>query len=87
MTPQQERLLQTVNEKLSMLLRNQSRETWVKVHVVQRLTGWDKRDLQMARDENLVKFKSVMSEGENPKQIFMYVLESIPPAFLTRRSA
>lgn len=63
-----------------MLLKISTKETWVKVHVVQKYTGWDKEFLRIAREDGLIQYRKI--EGEKG---FRYLLSSIDPFFLKRQ--
>lgn len=70
-------LLKRIDAKLTALLNRPKEENWVKVGVIQRLTGWDARDLDTMRKNGLIK----MRKTENG---FEYLLQSIPEIFLKR---
>lgn len=55
----------------------QVKETWVKVGVVKELTGWDKKKMQRARENNLIK------QRKDDKGIW-YLLESIHEMFIKK---
>ena len=66
-------LLKRIDRKLTTLLNQPKKQTWVGVAVIKEVTGWDGREkLRWARDNNLVVFDK--SKG--------YLLESIPQQFL-----
>jgi hypothetical protein len=71
-----------IHEKLNMLIEKQLKEkepqTWIKVGLVQKLTGWDKHMLYRARRSNIIKFK----KGENG---MVYLLESIPEQLIKKQ--
>ena len=78
-----EREIVDINKRLkrieSILENKHSKRTWVKVSIVQELTGWDKFFLQKARENGLIKFKE--EDGK-----FTYLLESIPEVFIKKAS-
>lgn len=55
--------------------KSPQRETWVKLGVIKKLTGWDWKDMIKARASNLVKMKRT-EEG------IFYLLESLHPAYI-----
>lgn len=65
-----------IDAKLTTLLQESKKETWVKVDTLQQFTVWDNRiKLDRARRDNLVKTKK---EGN----VWLYSLESVHSFFL-----
>jgi hypothetical protein len=66
----------TLTERIERLEKAVFRktQTWVKSSVIMEVTGWDKKDMYKARQQNLIKWKK-----ENG---FWYLLESIPAIFI-----
>lgn len=71
-----------LHRKLNLIIENQNavadasaKKTWVKVGVIQKLTGWGKRDLEVARKNGLVKV--VRRKGQ-----IEYLLESLNPMYI-----
>jgi hypothetical protein len=71
----------TLDERISRLEKIAFRktQTWVKASVIMEVTGWDKKDMYKARQQNLIKWKK-----ENG---FYYLLESIPEIFIKKQTA
>ncbi|MHA4844468.1 hypothetical protein ACX0G7_09900 [Flavitalea antarctica] len=67
--------LDRINQKVSLILENQNKETWVSVGWIHDLTGWDNQRMRRARDQGIIKWKK---DGTH----FLYLLESIPPQFI-----
>lgn len=82
MTPQQEKLLKIVNNKLTQLLQKLSepekkpKGTWVTARYVTRLTGWNKNEMFLARKNGLIKYKKADTGG------YLYLLESLNDRFV-----
>jgi hypothetical protein len=69
-----------VSELRKEKLKEERKETWVKVGTIQRLTIWhDKKELDRARREGLLKQR----KGSNGIE---YLLESIPEQFIKKVS-
>lgn len=67
------RELREMRSMLRQVLPALKKETWVRVSVVQELTGWEgKEKMRWARENNLVVFNK--NKG--------YLLESIPAMFI-----
>ena len=62
-------------DRIERHLNTKPKKTWVKVSVIQQLTGWDARFLEKARINGLV----TQRKGANGIE---YLLESIHPNFL-----
>jgi hypothetical protein len=75
------RYLKRIDEKLTTLLnREQGKtKTWVKVSIVQELTGWDNERLKKARANGLINFRK-----DKAKRIFEYDINSIHPLFIKK---
>lgn len=71
--------IKRMDAKLTAILNRPKKQTWVKVGIVQDLTGWNKRALEKARENNLVQFKK---EGTS----MLYLLESIPELFIINKA-
>jgi hypothetical protein len=71
----------TLDERISRLEKVAFRktQTWVKSSVIMEVTGWNKKDMYKARQQNLIKWKK-----ENG---FYYLLESIPEIFIKKQTA
>jgi hypothetical protein len=64
-----ERLIKSIKAEIK-------KETWVKVSVVQMVTGWDNRFLEKARKNGLIQQRKTAENG------IEYLLESINPIFI-----
>ena len=73
--------IERLDHKLTLYLNDQKKETWVRVNLIQELTGWDRNGMIRARRNNLVKVRKNKQNG------FEYCLESIPPMFLKNMNA
>lgn len=69
-----------INKKLNALSVAQRKETWVAAVWVSKVTGWNFRDLELARRHNLIEYKK---EGGG----YLYKLESIPEQFIKQKQA
>jgi hypothetical protein len=72
--------IKRIDGKLSALLQEVKKppvETWVKVSIIQSLTGWDKEGMRTARMNGLVKMKR--EKGE-----IFYLLESLNEIFIKK---
>lgn len=83
MTPQQERLLNSVMKKFALLLqkieeseKSVARETWVTAKYITDLTGWNNVEMFRARKEGIITFKKADSGG------YRYLLESLSEKFI-----
>jgi hypothetical protein len=75
MSEQEQLLLKRIDSKLTALLNQPKKQTWVGVAVIKELTGWEGREkLRWARDNNLVVFDKTKG----------YLLESIPELFIIK---
>lgn len=70
-----------INKKLNMLAAQQRKETWASHAWVTKLTGWNFRDLEQARKNNIIEHKKSESGG------YLYKLESIPEIFLKKQAS
>jgi hypothetical protein len=70
--------LDRIERKISMLIAEKKTERWVKVSVIQKVTGWDSEWLKKARANGLVKYR------KNDKRVFEYLLESIPEVYIIK---
>lgn len=68
-----------INKKLNTLAAGQRKETWAAPVWVSKLTGWNYRELELARRHNLIEFK----KGNGG---YLYKLESIPTQFIKQVS-
>jgi len=59
-----------------LLTQDHKPKGWVKVGIVQQLTGWDKAGLKKARENGLVKYK------DTGNRELLYQLESIDKIWL-----
>ena len=64
-------------ERIERHLNVKPKSTWVKISIIQDLTGWDKEGMRKARINGLVKQR----RGSNGIE---YLLESINPIFLKK---
>lgn len=65
-----------INEKLSLLIEEKKKETWVSASWITDLTGWSKERMRIAREQGVVKYK------KSKEQSYKYLLESIPQQFI-----
>jgi hypothetical protein len=80
LTKKVDNLNRMVSELRKEKLKEERKETWVRVGTIQRLTVWnDKRELERARREGLLK------QRKSEKGI-EYLLESIPEQFIKKVS-
>lgn len=49
--------LDRIERKLSMLMQEKKKETWVKAPVITGMTGWDGNKMRRARENGYIKFK------------------------------
>lgn len=81
LTRKVDRLNQMVSDMRKERLKDERKETWVKVGTIQELTVWDdKRKLERARKEGLLKQR----KGANGIE---YLIESIDPLFIKQKQA
>lgn len=78
MTPEQEKLIKRVDSKLSYLINK--KKTWVKVIVIQKITGWDKDMLEVMRENNVLEYR------KTDKGTYEYCLESVPDNLIKKAS-
>lgn len=64
-----------LNKLMQEQITTQNKETWVKVGLIKKLTGWNRRDLEYARMNSLVK--AFKRKGQ-----MNYLLESLNPMFI-----
>jgi hypothetical protein len=62
-----------LNAKLTALLNQEKKETWLKARDIMEVTGWDKEGMRRARVNGFVK--------QRKKNGIFYLLESIPEKF------
>lgn len=67
-----------LNRYVDFQRQQKRKETWIKVGEVRRLTGWDYRKMEKARECRMVDFKKD-KEGK-----MWYLLESIPAEYLLK---
>lgn len=67
-----------MNSKLSELMRNSDKKTWISVRFIQDLTGWDGIKLFEARKQKIIEYRKNKNGG------YEYLLESIPDQFLIK---
>jgi hypothetical protein len=67
--------LKRIDSKLSTLITEKKKKTWVKVGIIQSVTGWDKDQMRVARDNGIVEWRRVKGREID------YCLESIPKIF------
>ena len=75
-------ILEKIDRRLAKLERLMSRpekRTYVKVGIIQELTGWNASFLRKARENGLVEFRE--QDGK-----FFYVLESVDEKFLIKKA-
>ena len=75
--------LDRIDRKLSELLKDkkQQKSTWVKVSIIQAATGWDRREMQKARQNGLVQFR------KDKEGCYEYLLESLQPISVNKQTA
>lgn len=78
MTDTEQQILKRL-DRIEKHLNAKPKQTWVKVSVITALTGWEKKFLEKARLNGLVKQR----KGSNGIE---YLLESINPMFLKQQS-
>ena len=85
MSTEEIRLLKRVDEKLTHFLNREKKKNWVKVVVVQKVTGWGKAFLRTARENGLVEVreKRELVDGKE-KVVLEYLLESIPEILIRK---
>ena len=74
-----EKRLDRIDQKLTTLLGQAKKQTWVKVSFITDLTGWNREKLRQARDQKIITYR----KGNNG---FEYLLESLPEVFIIRPS-
>lgn len=67
-----------IDSKLTTLLGMRKKQTWVKVHFIQDLTGWTAERFRQARDGGVIEFRKTAANG------FEYLLESLPEQFIKK---
>lgn len=81
LTKKVDHLNRLVSDMAKQKLKEERRETWVRVGTIRELTPWtDKRKLEKARREGLLKQR----RSENGIE---YLLESIPEIFIKKQTA
>lgn len=75
-------LLQRIDRKLSLLLAEKKKATWVTAGVITSLTGWDWKELKKRRGNGSIQWRRV-KEGST-KDIYEYNLESLSDKFLLK---
>lgn len=70
-----DRHFERLNTKLTTLLGEKKRTTWIKASDVVKLTKWDKNKMRTARECGTIVYKK--EDGH-----FLYSLESIPQVFI-----
>jgi hypothetical protein len=81
LTRKVDRLNQIVSDMRKEKLKDERKETWLKVGTIKEMTVWDdKRKLERARRDGLLKQR----KGANGIE---YLLESINPLFIKQKQA
>ncbi|MGN6437252.1 MAG: hypothetical protein ACTHMM_11995 [Agriterribacter sp.] len=86
MTPQQERILQRIDSKLTTLLshllgdQKKEKATWVTARIITSMTGWTGDRMQQARKYNWIEFKKASTGG------YLYKLESLNDNFKIKKT-
>lgn len=83
MTQEEMKITKRFIETMTMLVNKNllhQKKTWVRVAVVQKLTGWDKSMLEMMRGDNAIEYR------KNDKGVYEYCLESIPENLIKKAS-
>lgn len=70
-----------INKKLNAIAAQQRKETWVNATWVMKATGWDFREMDQARKQNIIEYK------DSPGGGYLYKLESIPEIFIKQKQA
>jgi hypothetical protein len=70
-----------INKKLNAIAAGQRKETWISYSWIQKITGWDKEELRMAREQKIVEVK------RHGTSDWLYKLESIPEQFIKQKQA
>jgi len=70
-----------LHREIKSLKQVQEKATWVSHVWIMEVTGWNKRKLQAARDQNIIEYK------ESPGGGYLYKLESIPEQFIKQKQA
>jgi hypothetical protein len=73
------KLLRRIDEKLSTLIAEKKKKTWVKVTTITSLTDWDKYAMHRARQSGLVEVRKSKDKG------IEYCVESIPDIFIVNK--
>lgn len=75
-------------ERIKSLLERQEKRSrekpeqhWVSAKFIQKITGWNGRDLSDARDQGIVKY------DKNERGGIMYLVESLPWQFIKHQPA
>lgn len=69
--------LDRIERKLSAILGEQKKATWVKVKAIMEITGWDKVMLRRMRENGLIEFK------KNDTGIW-YMVESVQQSLIKK---
>lgn len=72
------RTITRMDHKLTALLNQPKKETWVRAGVITDLTGWTGKKLAEARKDKLVQVKEV---GTGTGK-YVYLIESLNPVFI-----
>lgn len=72
--------LRRINQKLTSILQEQKKETWVGPSFIREITGWDREKLRQARQQHIIQYKPSPGGG------WVYKVESIPQPFLIKKT-
>jgi hypothetical protein len=75
------REFERLHREIKALKAIQEKATWVSFSWVLEVTGWTKRKLQAAREQNIIVYKKSTGGG------YLYKLESIPELFIKQKHA
>ena len=75
------REFERLHREIKSLKKEQGKATWVTHVWIMEVTGWNKRKLQAAREQEIIEYKESGSGG------YLYKLESIPEQFLKVKQA
>lgn len=73
-----EKAVERIERKLSMLMQEKKKGTWVKAGVVTKATGWNGNRMRIARENGYVEYK------KGDKGSYFYNIESIHPIHLKK---
>lgn len=66
----------SIQKKLNKLLAASKKETWVRTRWIQDITGWDGKQIEAARQQNIIEHR------RNAEGRYEYKIESLPEQFI-----